>query len=105
MQLIHTRRNNLLLIQIDGLPGEDKRAQESTNEDTDDDIPVEVHGKQHDNVRDRKLRHMQQRAHSMLNKRRTIRCKHSLLSLDALDTDITRDITRRRSSRDRSLLI
>lgn len=105
MWLIHTGRNNLLLIQVHRLPGEDKCTKESTNEDTDDDIPIEVHGKQHDNVRNRKLRHMKQRAHSMLNKRRTIWCKYSLLSLDALDANITRDITLRRSSRDRSLLL
>lgn len=106
MWLIHTGRNNLLLIQVHRFPGEDKRAQESTNEDTNDDIPIEVHGKQHDNVRNRKLCHMKQRPHSMFNNRRTIRRKHSLLSLDALDTDITHGITRRcSSSRDRSLLL
>lgn len=41
----------------------------------------------------------------MFNNRRTIRGKHSLLSLDALDADIPQGISGRSSSRYRSLLL
>lgn len=36
------------------------------NEDTDYDVPIVVHGQQHDKVRHRKLQHVQQRADRLL---------------------------------------
>lgn len=41
------------------LPREDKRSQERSDEDADDDVPVVVHGKQHDKIRNRELSHME----------------------------------------------
>jgi hypothetical protein len=61
--------NDILLQQIQRLPGEDKRTKERADEDTDDDVPVEVHGQQHDKVRHGELEHVQQGAHQLLDQR------------------------------------
>lgn len=39
-------------------PAEDEVAQERTNEYTDDDVPIVIHGEQHNEVSDGKLQHV-----------------------------------------------
>lgn len=48
------------------VPTEDERSNESTNKDADDEVPVEVHGEQHDDVGDGELSHVQECADELL---------------------------------------
>lgn len=48
------------------MPAEDKCSDEGPKEDADDEVPVEVHGQQHNNVGDGKLSHVQERANELL---------------------------------------
>lgn len=48
------------------MPAEEESSDESTNEDADDEIPVEVHGEQHDDVGDGELSHVQECSDKLL---------------------------------------
>lgn len=54
--LLHTVLATLAYIKA--LPAEDEVSKISTDEDTDDDVPVVVHGEQHDEVSYGKLKHV-----------------------------------------------
>jgi hypothetical protein len=56
-----------LFTQRHRFPGKDQRAQESADKDADDDVPVEVHGKQHDKISHSELEHVHERANDMLH--------------------------------------
>lgn len=60
-------KNILLRINNQTLPRKDKRAEKRPNEDTDDNIPVEIHSKQHDEIRDGELEQMQGCADELLD--------------------------------------
>lgn len=51
-------------------PREEKRPQERSDEDADDDVPVVVHGQQHDEIRNRELGHMERGPDKLLEQRR-----------------------------------
>ena len=53
--------HGLLLPNNHGLPRKQKCAQEGPDEDTNDNVPIEVHRQQHDEIRHRELQHMQDR--------------------------------------------
>jgi len=48
------------------MPPEDERSNKSAQKDRDDDVSVEVHGQQHDDVRNGELQHMDERADELL---------------------------------------
>ena len=60
-------KNSLILRKPQRLPRKDKCAQKRPDEYTYDDIPVEVHRKQHDEIRNRELQHVQQSADELLD--------------------------------------
>lgn len=49
-----------------GIPGEDKKANESPYEDADEYVPIIIHGQQHNHVRNRELQRVDARANSLL---------------------------------------
>lgn len=65
------RENILLRINNQTLPRKDKRAEKRPDEDTDDNVPVEIHSKQHDEIRNGELEQMQSCANELLDKRWT----------------------------------
>jgi hypothetical protein len=54
------------LTHVEALPPEDEVSEICANEDTDDDVSVVIHGKQHDEVCDSELKHMEESANSLL---------------------------------------
>jgi hypothetical protein len=48
------------------VPAEDESSDEGTKEDADDEVPVVVHGKQHDDVSDGELSHVQKSSDELL---------------------------------------
>lgn len=50
----------LLSWQCHTVPAEDESSDESTNKYADDEVPVEIHGEQHDDVGDGELSHVQE---------------------------------------------
>lgn len=48
------------------MPAGDEVTDESANEDADDDVPIVVHGEEHDEVRHSELQHVQQCADELL---------------------------------------
>lgn len=54
------------------VPGKDKEADESTNEDADKYVAVVIHGQEHKHVRDRKLHRVKARADHLLVQRRHV---------------------------------
>lgn len=54
---------------LDDVPAKDEAPDISPKEDTDDDVPVKVHGEEHDEVGHGELRRMDQRPQSLLSDR------------------------------------
>lgn len=54
------------LAHVEALPPEDEVSKVCTDEDTDDDISVVVHGEQHDKVCNRELQHVEQSTNGLL---------------------------------------
>lgn len=73
--LSHTPRTDkrkkdlLILRKPQRLPREDKRAQKRPDKYTYDNIPVEIHRKQHDEIRNSELQHVQCCADELFNER------------------------------------
>ena len=60
--------NVLFRINNQTLPRKDKRAEKRPDEDTYDYVPVEIHRKQHDEIRNGELEQMQRCANELLDK-------------------------------------
>ena len=56
---------------LESIPFEKQIPYKRANEDTDDDITIEIHGQQHDEVRHRELGRVQERSDELLE-----RCRH-----------------------------
>ena len=66
--LTHSLTHSPDLIDVDGIPAKEKEAQERTDKDADDEIAVEVHGEQHDEIRHAELEHVKQSSDGLLTK-------------------------------------